>query len=196
MPNPSVVIANIDFSADSAVVARQLIGVRVLVHGVGGIIVETEAYDHDDPASHSFGGPSVRNAAMFGPPARIYIYRSYGIHWCMNFVCREAGHGAGVLIRAIEPTDGLATMRQRRGLDDVRLLCAGPGRLGQALGIDLGYTGLPLDQPPFALFAAEPAAQHAVVVGPRIGISKAAEQPWRFGLAGSRFLSRPFRQRA
>ena len=196
MPNPSVVIANIDFSADSAVVARQLIGVRVLVHGVGGIIVETEAYDHDDPASHSFGGPSVRNAAMFGPPARIYIYRSYGIHWCMNFVCREAGHGAGMLIRAIEPTDGLATMRQRRGLDDVRLLCAGPGRLGQALGIDLGYTGLPLDQPPFALFAAEPSAQQAVVVGPRIGISKAVEQPWRFGLAGSRFLSRPFRQRA
>lgn len=193
MPNPPVVIANIDFSADAILVARQLMGVRVLVHGVGGVIVETEAYDHDDPASHSFGGPSVRNAAMFGPPACVYIYRSYGIHWCMNFVCREAGHGAGVLIRALEPTDGLATMRQRRGLDDVRLLCAGPGRLGQALGIDLGYTGLRLDSPPFALLAAEPSAQHAVVVGPRIGISKAAEQPWRFGLAGSRFLSRPFR---
>ena len=193
MPNPSAVVANIDFSADSSVVARQLIGVRVLVHGVGGVIVETEAYDHDDPASHSFGGPSVRNAAMFGPPACVYIYRSYGIHWCINFVCREAGHGAGVLIRAIEPTDGLATMRQRRGLDDVRLLCAGPGRLGQALGIDLSYTGLRLDQPPFALLAAEPSAQHAVLVGPRIGISKAVEQPWRFGLAGSRFLSRPFR---
>ena len=193
MPPPSAVVANIDFSADSSVVARQLIGVRVLVHGVGGVIVETEAYDHDDPASHSFGGPSVRNAAMFGPPACVYIYRSYGIHWCINFVCREAGHGAGVLIRALEPTDGLATMRQRRGLDDVRLLCAGPGRLGQALGIDLGYTGLRLDSPPFALFAADPSVPHAVVVGPRIGISKAAEQPWRFGLAGSRFLSRPFR---
>ena len=193
MPPPSVVVASIDFSADSSVVARQLIGVRVLVHGVGGVIVETEAYDHDDPASHSFGGPSVRNAAMFGPPACVYIYRSYGIHWCMDFVCREAGHGAGVLIRALEPTDGLATMRQRRGLDDVRLLCAGPGRLGQALGIDLGYTGLRLGQPPFALLAAEPSVPHAVVAGPRIGISKAVEQPWRFGLAGSRFLSRPFR---
>lgn len=196
MPPPSAVVANIDFSADSCVVARQLIGVRVLIHGVGGLIVETEAYDHDDPASHAFGGPSVRNAAMFGPPACVYIYRSYGIHWCINFVCRDAGHGAGVLIRALEPTDGLATMRQRRGLDDVRLLCAGPGRLGQALGIDLSYTGLRLDQPPFELLAAEPSAQHAVVSGPRIGISKAVEQPWRFGLAGSKFLSRPFRQRA
>ena len=195
MPLPSTVMANIDFLADSSVVARQLIGVRVLVHDVGGLIVETEAYDHDDPASHSFGGPSVRNAAMFGPPGCVYVYRSYGIHWCINFVCRETGHGAGVLIRALEPTDGLATMRQRRGLDDERLLCAGPGRLGQALGIDLSYSGLRLDQPPFELFAAEPSAQHVVVSGPRIGISKAVEQPWRFGLAGSKFLSRPFRQR-
>ena len=195
MPAPSTVMANIDFLADSSVVARQLIGVRVLVHDVGGLIVETEAYDHDDPASHSFGGPSVRNAAMFGPPGCVYVYRSYGIHWCINFVCRETGHGAGVLIRALEPTDGLATMRQRRGLDDERLLCAGPGRLGQALGIDLSYSGLRLDQPPFELFAAEPSAQHVVVSGPRIGISKAVEQPWRFGLAGSKFLSRPFRQR-
>ena len=195
MPLPSTVMANIDFLADSSVVARQLIGVRVLVHDVGGLIVETEAYDHDDPASHSFGGPSVRNAAMFGPPGCVYVYRSYGIHWCINFVCRETGHGAGVLIRALEPTDGLATMRQRRGLDDERLLCAGPGRLGQALGIDLSYSGLRLDQPPFELFAAQPSAQHVVVSGPRIGISKAVEQPWRFGLAGSKFLSRPFRQR-
>lgn len=187
-------LPTIDFSADSTVVARQLIGVRMLINGVGGIIVETEAYDHDDPASHSFGGPSVRNAAMFGPPARVYIYRSYGIHWCINFVCREAGHGAGVLIRALEPTDGLATMRERRGLEDIRLLCAGPGRLGQALGIDLAFTGLRLDQPPFELFAADPAAQLAVISGSRIGISKAVEQPWRFGLAGSRFLSRPFRE--
>lgn len=195
MPSRSTVVADIDFSADSLLVARQLIGVRVLINGVGGLIVETEAYDHDDPASHTFGGPSVRNAAMFGPPACAYIYRSYGIHWCINFVCREAGHGAGVLIRALQPTDGLATMRQRRGLDDIRLLCAGPGRLGQALGIDLSYTGLRLDQPPFELLAAEASAQHAVVTGPRIGISKAVEQPWRFGLAGSKFLSRPFRQR-
>ena len=194
MPSSSAVVADIDFSADSTQVARQLIGVRVLIHGVGGLIVETEAYDHDDPASHTFGGPSVRNAAMFGPPACLYVYRSYGIHWCLNFVCREAGHGAGVLIRALEPTDGLASMRQRRGLDDILLLCAGPGRLGQALAIDLSYTGLRLDQPPFELLAAEASASHQVVTGPRIGISKAVEQPWRFGLAGSKFLSRPFRQ--
>ena len=183
----------IDFSAASDTVARQLIGMRLLVDGVGGIIVETEAYDGEDPASHSFGGPTPRNAAMFGPPGCVYVYRSYGIHWCMNLVCREAGHGAGVLLRAIEPTDGLERMRARRGLDDVRLLCAGPGRLGQALGIDRGFNGLRLGDPPFELLPAEPGPGHAVVAGPRIGISKAVDQPWRFGLAGSRFLSRPFR---
>lgn len=189
----SSAIAGIDFSAASETVARQLIGARLLVDGVGGVIVETEAYDGQDPASHSFSGPSVRNAAMFGPPGCAYVYRSYGIHWCLNFVCREAGHGAGVLIRAVEPTDGLERMRERRGLDDVRLLCAGPGRVGQALGIDRSFNGLRLDQPPFALYAAEPGLGHVVVAGPRVGISKAVEQPWRFGLAGSRFLSRPFR---
>ena len=189
----STAVAGIDFSAACETVARHLIGVRLLVGGVGGVIVETEAYDGQDPASHSFSGPSARNAAMFGPPGCVYVYRSYGIHWCINFVCREAGHGAGVLIRAIEPTDGLDRMRARRGLDDVRLLCAGPGRLGQALGIDRSLNGMRLDQPPFELFAAEPALDHAVVSGPRVGISKALDQPWRFGLAGSRFLSRPFR---
>ena len=189
-------VAGIDFSAASETVARQLIGMRLLVDGVGGVIVETEAYDGEDPASHSFGGPSERNAAMFGLPGCVYVYRSYGIHWCMNLVCREAGHGAGVLLRAIEPTDGLERMRARRGLDDIRLLCAGPGRLGQALGIDRSFNGLPLKQPPFALFAAEPGLNRQVVAGPRIGISKAVDQPWRFGLAGSRFLSRPFRQNA
>lgn len=183
----------IDFSADSDVVARQLIGMRLLVDGVGGIIVETEAYDGQDPASHSFAGPSERNAAMFGPPGCVYVYRSYGIHWCMNLVCREAGHGAGVLLRAIEPTDGLERMRARRGLDNVRLLCAGPGRLGQALGIDRALNGMPLDQPPFALFAPGPGQDLTLVSGPRIGISKAVDRPWRFGLAGSPFLSRPFR---
>ena len=193
---PIPFVAGIDFSAASDTVARQLIGMRLLVDGVGGVIVETEAYDGEDPASHSFGGPSERNAAMFGPPGCVYVYRSYGIHWCMNLVCREAGHGAGVLLRAIEPTDGLECMRGRRGLDDVRLLCAGPGRLGQALGIDRSFNGLPLDQPPFALFPAEAGLDVQVMAGPRIGISKAVEQPWRFGLAGSRFLSRPFRQGA
>ena len=192
MSQPPTLLADIDFSADAPEVARKLIGVLVLVDGVGGRIVETEAYDRDDPASHTFGGPSIRNAAMFGPPGCAYVYRSYGIHWCVNFVCREAGHGAGVLLRALEPTHGLALMRERRGLDDIRLLCAGPGRLGQALGIGPHHGGMRLDQPPFEVLRAD-AGGTVVVTGPRVGISKAVDQPWRFGLAGSRFLSRPFR---
>lgn len=199
LQDASAVIANIDFSAAAEQVARRLIGVRVLVNGVGGRIVETEAYDRLDPASHSFTGVTPRNAVMFGPPGCLYVYRSYGIHWCINFVCREAGHGAGVLIRALEPTDGLALMHARRGRvgpvesSDLRLLCAGPGRVGQALGIDHSCNGLRLDRQPFELFAPNPALAQTVVVGPRIGISKGLDQPWRFGLAGSRFLSRPFR---
>ncbi len=182
----------IDFMASSPSVARRLIGATLLAEGVGGIIVETEAYDRDDPASHSFAGPTPRNAAMFGPPGHAYVYRSYGIHWCLNIVCREEGHGAGVLIRAIEPVAGLATMRARRGLDDVRLLCAGPGRVGQALGITHAHNALAINAPPFELLPASTKVK--VVSGPRIGISKAVDQPWRFGLAGSPFLSRPFRQ--
>jgi DNA-3-methyladenine glycosylase len=127
---------------------------------------------------------------MFGPPGRAYVYRSYGIHWCLNFVCREDGHGAGVLIRALEPLQGLDTMRERRGLDDVKLLCAGPGRVGQALGITHACNGVRLDRKPFKVLAAE--GRLAVASGPRIGISKAADVPWRFGLAGSPFLSRRF----
>ncbi len=180
-----------DFSGPSHEVARALIGATLLVDGVGGMIVETEAYDREDPASHSYSGPTPRNQAMFGPPGRAYVYRSYGIHWCLNFVCREEGHGAGVLIRAIEPTHGIEAMRQRRGLEDLRLLCAGPGRVGQALGITHGLNGCRLDRPPFQVLAAS--QDLPVVTGPRIGISKAVDQPWRFGLAGSRFLSRPFR---
>lgn len=183
--------SHLDFLSASHKVARQLIGATLLVDGVGGRIVETEAYDREDPASHSFSGPTPRNAAMFGPPAHAYVYRSYGIHWCLNIVCREEGHGAGVLIRAIEPLAGLERMRQRRGLDDVRLLCAGPGRVGQALGITREHNGLPIDAPPFELASAP--GKVRVVSGPRIGISKAVDQPWRFGLEGSRFLSRPFR---
>lgn len=185
--------ADIDFFAPSHEVAPRLLGLVLLVGGVGGRIVETEAYDREDPASHTFGGLTRRNAAMFGPPGRVYVYRSYGIHWCLNFVCREEGHGAGVLIRALAPTAGLERMRARRGVDDIRLLCAGPGRVGQALGIDAGFNGKRLDRPPFALLAA-PDDHPAVVVeaGPRIGITKAADVPWRFGEKGSPFLSRPF----
>lgn len=179
-----------DFAGDSHDVARALIGAVLLVNGVGGRIVETEAYDREDPASHSFSGPTARNASMFGPPGRAYVYRSYGIHWCLNFVCREAGHGAGVLIRAIEPTEGLALMRERRGLEDPRLLCSGPGRVGEALGITHALNGHRLDRKPFQVIAPPHAVE--VVAGPRIGISKAMDVPWRFGEAGSRFLSRRF----
>jgi DNA-3-methyladenine glycosylase len=183
---------SIDFDAPSDAVARALIGATLLVDGVGGVIVETEAYDQSDPASHTFMGPTARNAAMFGPPGHAYVYRSYGIHWCLNFTCRQAGHGAGVLIRAIEPRAGLDAMALRRGgIADPRLLCSGPGRVGQALGITLSHYGLPLDRPPF--FVAAPDEPVEVVAGPRIGISKAVDAPWRFGLAGSRFLSKPFR---
>jgi DNA-3-methyladenine glycosylase len=179
-----------DFDRSSEEMARLLIGATLLVNGVGGRIVETEAYDRADPASHSFSGPTARNQSMFGPPGRAYVYRSYGIHWCLNFVCREEGHGAGVLIRAIEPAHGIAIMRERRALDDVRLLCSGPGRVGQALAITHEMNGQRLDQPPFRVLAAEEPGE--IVAGPRIGISKAMEVHWRFGLAGSRFMSRPF----
>jgi DNA-3-methyladenine glycosylase len=180
-----------DFEGDSHSVARMLIGATLLVDGVGGVIVETEAYDREDPASHSYSGPTPRNQAMFGPPGRAYVYRSYGIHWCLNVVCREDGHGAGVLIRALEPTAGLDRMRTRRGLEDIRLLCSGPGKLGQALGIDSTLNGCRLDRQPFRLLA--PAGKVEVVAGPRIGISKAVDVEWRFGLAGSRYLSAKFR---
>jgi DNA-3-methyladenine glycosylase len=180
----------IDFGAASHEVARALIGATLLVDGVGGRIVETEAYDREDPASHSFSGPTPRNQVMFGPPGRAYVYRSYGIHWCLNFVCREIGHGAGVLVRAIEPTRGIDLMRTRRGLDDLRLLCSGPGKVGQALGITHELDGKRLDRAPFKVLPA--AGAFPVVAGPRIGISKAIDLPWRFGLAGSAFLSRRF----
>lgn len=188
-----MILADIDFSQDAHIVAAQLIGVTLLVDGVGGRIVETEAYDREDPASHTFAGPTPRNAVMFGPPAHAYVYRSYGIHWCLNFVCRESGHGAGVLLRAIEPLVGLDRMAERRGLRDPALLCAGPGRLAQALGITRANNGMRIDAPPFALSAAAVPMPVAVVAGARIGISKAVDVPWRFGLAGSRFLSRAFR---
>jgi DNA-3-methyladenine glycosylase len=183
-------LGGIAFNAPAEEVARALIGATLLVDGVGGRIVETEAYDQADPAAHSHAGPTKRNASMFGPPAHAYVYRSYGLHWCLNFVCRERGHGAGVLVRALEPTVGLDVMARRRGLADPRLLCAGPGRVGAALGITSAHNGLPLDRPPFHVQG--PPEPVAIVAGPRVGISKAVEQPWRFGLAGSKFVSRPF----
>lgn len=181
----------IPFEDDSVDVARALIGATLLVHGVGGVIVETEAYDEVEPAAHSFRGLTRANAILFGPPGHAYVYRSYGIHWCLNMVCREAGHGAGVLIRALEPTTGVAAMIRRRHQHEARALCAGPGRLGQALGITGALNGLPIDSSPFQLLVPDRPAK--VVRGTRIGITKAVERRWRFGLFGSAFHSRPFR---
>jgi DNA-3-methyladenine glycosylase len=179
------------FSRSVHEVAPDLIGATMLVNGVGGRIVELEAYHHTEPAAHSFRGQTPRNAVMFGPPGYTYVYRSYGIHWCVNFVCEPKGSASAVLIRAIEPTAGLPAMRRRRGLTDARLLCSGPGRLCEALGITAAQNGMALDAAPFELFARDGALE--VVAGPRIGITKAAELPWRYGLKGSRFLSKPFR---
>jgi DNA-3-methyladenine glycosylase len=172
-------------------VAPALIGATFLFDGVGGLIVEVEAYHHTDPAAHSYGGRTARNAVMFGPPGYAYVYRSYGVHWCVNFVCEAEGSASAVLIRAIEPTTRIALMRTRRDLEDDRLLCSGPGRLCQALAITDAQNGAPLDAPPFELFARARAPD--IVAGPRIGLTKAADKPWRYGLKGSSFLSRPFR---
>jgi DNA-3-methyladenine glycosylase len=171
-------------------VAPELIGATLLVDGVGGVIVEVEAYHHTDPAAHSFNGPTPRNRVMFGPPGYVYVYRSYGIHWCVNLVCEREDSASAVLIRALQPTHGIATMRQRRGLEDERLLCSGPGKLTEALGITIFHNGLPLDEPPIAIYAR--AEVPDVVAGIRIGITKAVELPWRYGLRGSKFLSKPF----
>ena len=165
---------------------------RIWLDGVGGAIVETEAYHHEDPASHSHAGPTARNAVMFGPVGRVYVYRSYGLHWCMNLVAGE-GPGSAVLIRALEPLDGLDRMRARRGVAADRELCSGPGKLCQALGVVGGHDGARVDAPPFRLAPRE--RSWDVVAGRRIGLSKAAEQPWRFGAAGSPYLSRPFPRR-
>jgi DNA-3-methyladenine glycosylase len=171
-------------------VAPDLIGATLLVDGVGGIIVELEAYHHTEPAAHSFNGPTPRNLVMFGPPGFAYVYRSYGIHWCVNFVCEKTGSAAAVLIRALQPTHGIPAMRRRRGLHDERSLCSGPGKLCEALGITDAHNGLPLDTPPFALFART--GKLDVVTGLRIGLTKAVELPWRYGLRDSKFWSKPF----
>ena len=171
-------------------VAPDLIGTTFLVDGVGGIIVEVEAYHHTDPAAHSFRGPTPRNRVMFGPPGFTYVYRSYGIHWCVNFVCEEEGSASAVLIRALQPTHGIPVMRRRRRLHDERSLCSGPGKLTEALAITDAHNGLPLDAPPIALHART--SKPEVVAGLRIGITKAVELPWRYGLKGSKFLSKRF----
>ncbi len=174
-------------------VAPELVGATLVVDGVGGTIVEVEAYDHEDPAAHGYRGRTERNASMFGPPGIAYVYRSYGIHWCLNLVCEEEGVAAAVLLRALEPVAGLERMRARRGLEDALLLCSGPGRLCQALAVTREHDGLSLDRPPFELRA--PSGQIEIERATRIGLTKAAERPWRYGLAGSRYVSRPLRRR-
>jgi len=172
-------------------VAPELIGAKLLVDGVGGVIVELEAYHHTDPAAHSFNGRTDRNAVMFGPAGFVYVYRSYGIHWCLNFVCEEEGSASAVLIRALEPTHGIPAMQRRRVLGEERALCSGPGKLCEALAITRKHNGLALDHAPFELRARS--EKPPIAKGVRIGITKAADKPWRFGLKGSPFLSKPFR---
>ena len=191
MPKPRPLRRNF-FARSVHVVAPDLIGATLLFKDIGGLIVEVEAYHHTDPAAHSFAGPTERNTVMFGPPGYAYVYRSYGIHWCLNFVCEAQGSASAVLIRALAPTHGLAAMRRRRGVADERLLCSGPGRLCEALGITGAQYGLALDAPPFAIFARRQEVD--VAVGPRIGLTKAVDQPWRYGLRGSRFLSKPLKE--
>jgi DNA-3-methyladenine glycosylase len=185
---PAHALARSFFARSVHEVAPAVVGCTLLVEGVGGRIVEVEAYDHEDPASHSFGGPRVRNRSMFGPPGHAYVYRSYGVHWCLNFVCDGDGIGSAVLIRALEPSRGLDVMATRRATEDPRLLCSGPGRLTQALGVTGKHDGLPLDEPPFEILASS--APVEVVRGRRVGITRAVEHQWRYGLAGSTFVSR------
>ncbi|HEX7789448.1 MAG TPA: DNA-3-methyladenine glycosylase [Afipia sp.] len=178
------------FARSVHAVAPDLIGATLLVDGIGGIITEVEAYHHSEPAAHSFNGPTPRNLVMFGPPGFLYVYRSYGIHWCVNVVCEKEGSASAVLIRAIEPTHGIPAMRRRRGLHDERMLCSGPGKLCEAMAVSDKHNGLALDAAPIAIYART--RKPEIVSGVRIGITKAVELPWRYGLKGSKFLSKPF----
>jgi DNA-3-methyladenine glycosylase len=181
-----------DFFARSVhEVAPDLIGVTLLVDGVGGRIVEVEAYDQEDPASHGYRGRTARNESMFGPPGYAYVYRSYGVHWCLNLVCGEEGVAEAVLVRALEPTQGIDVQEARRGVQDVRALCSGPGKLCQALAITREHDGLPLDEPPFLL--EQRVSVPEIVTGPRIGITQATDRSWRYTEAGSKFVSRAMR---
>jgi DNA-3-methyladenine glycosylase len=186
--SPSEALTREFFARSVHEAAPDLIGVSLLVDGVGGRIVEVEAYDQEDPASHGFRGRTPRNEAMFGPPGQAYVYRSYGIHWCLNLVCGEEGVPEAVLIRALEPTDGVDEQRRRRGVEDLRALCSGPGKLCQALGITKEHDGLPLDAPPFEFRPRVDVPE--IVTGPRIGISRATELSWRYLDAGSPYVSR------
>lgn len=172
--------------------ARDLIGCALLFRGAGGTIVETESYQRDDPACHAYVGLTPRTATLFGPPGRAYVYLSYGIHSCLNFVCEPEGEAAAVLVRALEPQRGIEGMRRRRARRNLRELCSGPGKLTEALGIDLDLNGAPLDAPPFELRPRAGAWRDVKVgTGTRIGITRAAELPWRFCAVGSEYLSRP-----
>jgi DNA-3-methyladenine glycosylase len=172
-------------------VARDLVGCRLFYAGCGGTIVETESYQRDDPACHAYAGPTPRTEVLFGPPGRAYVYLSYGIHCLLNAVAEPDGEAAAVLIRALEPLAGLEAMRRRRGRRNRVDLCSGPGKLTEALGIGLGANGADLSAPPFRLAPPEPGWSGEIVAGPRVGITKAVERPWRFCLAGSEYVSRP-----
>ncbi|GAA5624169.1 MULTISPECIES: DNA-3-methyladenine glycosylase [Brucella] len=174
------------FARDASVVAPQLIGWELTIEGIGGMIVETEAYNRMDPASHSFKGQTRRNRSMFGPPGHAYVYRIYGLHWCLNFVCLD---GSAVLLRALAPAKGLAFMQQRRGTSNGLALCSGPAKLAQAMGVTAELDGAPLFDQPFELIASQ--ADPHIETGPRIGISRAQEVAWRFWLSGSPYVSRP-----
>jgi DNA-3-methyladenine glycosylase len=179
------------FDRSVHLVARELVGCRLFYGGVGGIIVETESYERDDPACHAYVGLTERTEVLFGPPGRAYVYLSYGIHSLLNFVAEAEGEAAAVLIRALEPTAGIEAMRERRGERSDRDLCSGPGKLAEALGIDLDDNDADLSRDPFLLLPPDEGWSGEVLTGPRIGITKAVERPWRFCAAGSPYLSRP-----
>lgn len=177
------------FDRPAPEVAPDLIGARLTVDGVGGVIVETEAYEADDPASHSYRGPTPRNAAMFGPPGHLYVYRIYGLHLCLNLVCGPSGRGAAVLIRALRPTAGLDLMQVRRRTDRRDRLASGPGRVCEALAITAAFNQRPLGEAGLVLEAASEPVE--IGTGPRIGVTRAVDRPWRFCEVGSPFISRP-----
>ena len=174
-------------------VARELIGCELAVGETAGVIVETEAYEAADPACHAYIGRTARNEVLFGPPGRVYVYLSYGIHSLLNFVTEPEGSASAVLVRALEPTQGIDLMRERRGRDQIEQLCSGPGKLTEALGVDLSLNGADLLAPPFELADPDSAWQEVeITASPRIGITKAADLPWRYCVSGSRFVSRPW----